>query len=159
MANWYILYNGQQIGPMPAENLKAYHPTPDTMVWCEGMAQWQPIYSMPQLMEQIYGAPHHHHQGYGQVNGYGGPMPPAAPRGSGKDKTVAGILAILLGGLGVQYFYLGKIGAGLLTILLSIVTCGLWEILMLVQGIMMLTMNQEEFDQKYVFSDKTLPLF
>lgn len=32
-------------------------------------------------------------------------------------------------------------------------------ILMLVQGILMLTMSQQEFDQKYVYSDSTLPLF
>lgn len=153
MANWYIMYNGQQVGPMEKEGLLAYHPGPDTMVWCEGMANWQPLYTFPELMELINGqrseAPHY---------APGSPMPPAA-RVSKKDKTTAGILALLLGGLGVQYFYLGKVGAGLITILLSIVTCGIWEVLTFVQGILMLTMSQEQFDRKYVFTDKFLPLF
>lgn len=78
---------------------------------------------------------------------------------SGKDKVAAGILAILLGGLGVQYFYIGKIGAGFITLLLSFVTCGLWSVITLVQGILMLTMTQQEFDQKYVYSTSTFPLF
>lgn len=72
---------------------------------------------------------------------------------------MAGILAILIGGLGIQYFYCGKVAGGLITILLSAVTCGLWSVLMLVQGILMLTMTQEEFDRKYVYSTSTLPLF
>lgn len=78
---------------------------------------------------------------------------------NGKSKVAAGILAILLGGLGIQYFYLGKIGGGFITILLTIVTCGLWEVITFVQGIMMLCMSDEEFARKYVFSDKTFPLF
>ena len=68
-------------------------------------------------------------------------------------------MAILLGGLGIQYFYLGKTGAGFLTIILTFCSCGIWQILTLVQGILMLTMSQEEFDRKYVYSNTTLPLF
>lgn len=158
MANWYIVYNGQRIGPMPKENLLAYHPNPDTMVWTEGMANWQPLYTVPELMELINGMPANNP--YQPIQG-GNQMPPNVPMNSysSKSKTTAGILALLLGGLGIQYFYVGKVGAGFLTILLSIVTCGIWEVLMFIQGILMLTMTQQEFDQKYVFSDKTLPLF
>lgn len=166
MANWYIFYNGQQIGPMPEKDLLAYNPSSDTMVWKEGMAQWQPIYTIPELMYLINGGGQQFNQFNPQSSqpqppqyGAGSYPPPAGPRSSGKDKTVAGVLAIILGGLGVQYFYIGKIGAGFLTILLTIVTCGIWEILTFIQGIMMLTMSQQEFDQKYVFNDKTLPLF
>lgn len=39
MNNWYILYNGQQIGPMNENALLAYNPTPNTMVWQEGMPE------------------------------------------------------------------------------------------------------------------------
>lgn len=38
-------------------------------------------------------------------------------------------------------------------------TCGLWGIVELIQGIMMLTMSQEEFDRKYVNSTSFMPLF
>lgn len=78
---------------------------------------------------------------------------------SGKSRGVAALLAIFLGGLGVHYFYLGKTAGGLLTILLSVVTCGIWQVLTLVQGILMLCMDNRSFDMKYVRSTSTLPLF
>lgn len=76
-----------------------------------------------------------------------------------KDRTLAGIFAILFGTLGIQYFYVGKITAGILSILISICTCGLWEIITLVQGILMLTMSDEDFYRKYITSTSTFPLF
>ncbi len=78
---------------------------------------------------------------------------------SGKSRGVAALLAIFLGYLGVQYFYLGKVGGGLLCILLSVVTCGLWEVVTLIQGIMMLCMDNASFVQKYVNNSATMPLF
>lgn len=159
MSEWYIIYNGQQIGPMTKENLLAYNPSRDTMVWKDGMANWQPIYTIPELMELLSGGP-----SVPPINPQPGVTPPKGvpnyyPAAPMKDKTTAGILAILLGGLGIQYFYLGKVGGGLVTILLSFVTCGLWSILTLVQGIMMLTMSNEEFQRKFVQSQSFMPLF
>jgi len=64
-----------------------------------------------------------------------------------KDRTVAGILAILLGGLGVHRFYLGQIGLGFLYLLFF------WTfipgVIGLVDGIIFLVKPQEEFDLKY----------
>lgn len=82
---------------------------------------------------------------------------PSGPEG--KSRGVAGLLAILVGYLGVHYFYLGKVGGGLLTILLCAVTCGLWSILVLVQGILMLCMTNREFERKYVTNPSSFPLF
>ena len=65
----------------------------------------------------------------------------------GKQKVVAGILAILLGGLGIHHFYLGSIGAGVICLLLSCV--GIGPILGLVEGIMLLIMKDEEFEARY----------
>lgn len=76
-----------------------------------------------------------------------------------KDKLTAGILAILLGSLGIHYFYLGKATAGILTIVISMCTCGIWSVVMLVQGILMLVMDDRSFYSKYVETDKTFPLF
>lgn len=95
-------------------------------------------------------------------NAYGAPSqePGVFDNGpSGKSRGVAGLLAILLGVLGVHYFYLDKVGAGLVCILLSLTTCGIWPILMLVQGIVMLTMRQDDFERKYVNSPSFMPLF
>lgn len=77
----------------------------------------------------------------------------------GRSRGVCALLAIFLGAFGVHYFYVGKITAGLLTILLSIVTFGIWSIVMLVQGIVMLTMTNEQFTDKYILSGSDFPLF
>ena len=63
------------------------------------------------------------------------------------------------GGLGIHYFYLEKSTAGLLSILLSLCTCGVWQIVMLIQGIIILTMTDDGFNEKYYNTDKTFPLF
>ena len=67
--------------------------------------------------------------------------------GRGKQKVVAGILGILLGGLGIHHFYLGSMGAGIVCLLLSCV--GVGPILGLVEGILLLVMPDAEFDAKY----------
>lgn len=76
-----------------------------------------------------------------------------------KDKTVAGILAILFGGLGIHYFYMGKTIAGIITLLISICSCYFWGLVMFIQGILILTMSDEAFQAKYVDTDKSFPLF
>ena len=70
-----------------------------------------------------------------------------ASAGRGKSKVVAGILGILLGGLGIHHFYLGSIGAGVVCLLLSCLCVG--GILGLVEGILLLVMSDEDFDAKY----------
>ena len=56
-------------------------------------------------------------------------------------------------------YYLEKSTAGLLSILLSLCTCGVWQIVMLIQGIIILTMTDDGFNEKYYNTDKTFPLF
>ena len=77
----------------------------------------------------------------------------------GKSRGVAGLLAILLGCVGIQYFYCGKTSAGLLAILISLVSCGSASVLWFIQGILMIAMPQDQFEQKFVYSPSTFPLF
>lgn len=77
----------------------------------------------------------------------------------GKSRGVAALLAIFLGGLGIQYFYLGKVMAGILSIVITLCTCGIWEILTLIQGILMFCMDNQTFEQKYVNTNSSFPLF
>lgn len=77
----------------------------------------------------------------------------------GKSRGVAALLAILIGGLGIQYFYLGKNTAGVLSILLSLVTCGLWSVIAVIQGILMLCMTNQQFRTKFVTNPSTFPVF
>lgn len=152
MENWYIVQNGQQIGPISKQQLLNFGLNADSMVWHEGMADWQKASDVESLSDLLYASQ------YAKAEQNTQNFDPY-PSPGGKSKIAAGVLAILLGGFGVQYFYLGKVGGGLLTILLTIVTCGLWEIITLIQGILMLTMSDEEFARKFVYTTKTFPLF
>ncbi len=69
-------------------------------------------------------------------------------------KLVAGILAILLGGLGIHKFYLGYSKEGVITLLITLLTCGLGGIVMsiigLIEGITYLTKTDDEFVMTYL---------
>ena len=67
-------------------------------------------------------------------------------------RIVAGILALLVGGLGVHKFFLGYTTAGILQILLSCV--GVGGIIGLVEGIIYLTKTDEDFIQTYQIGEK-----
>lgn len=64
-----------------------------------------------------------------------------------KDKTVAGLLALFLGWIGIHCFYLGKTVKGLIYLLFC------WTlipgIIAFVEAIIYFTMEQENFDAKY----------
>ena len=64
-----------------------------------------------------------------------------------KNKTTAGILAILLGWIGIHKFYLGKGGAGVFYLLFC------WTLIPAIigffEGIMLLVMSDADFDAKY----------
>jgi TM2 domain-containing membrane protein YozV len=67
--------------------------------------------------------------------------------GSSRSKVTAGVLAILLGGIGAHKFYLGKTGQGILYLLFS------WTFIPLIvgviEGLMYLGMRDADFAQKY----------
>ncbi|WP_026669229.1 TM2 domain-containing protein [Butyrivibrio sp. AE3006] len=64
-----------------------------------------------------------------------------------KSKIAAGLLAIFFGGIGIHKFYLGKIGMGIL----YLVFCwtGIPALLGLVEGIIYLCSNDENFQLKH----------
>ena len=72
---------------------------------------------------------------------------PQARSGSRKDKTTAGILGIILGGIGAHKFYLGNTTKGIIYLLAC--WTAVPALVGLVEGIKYLTMSQEEFDAKY----------
>ena len=81
--------------------------------------------------------------------------------GNSSSKIVAGILAILLGGLGVHRFYLGWTAAGIVMLLVfvfgfillgfpSLIIC----IIAFVEGLIYLFKSDEDFEQIYVSNKK-----
>jgi TM2 domain-containing membrane protein YozV len=70
-----------------------------------------------------------------------------------EKKIPAGILAILLGGLGIHKFYLGYTTAGIIQLLLGL-CFGIGAIIGIVEGIIYLTKNDEEFYNTYIAGQK-----
>jgi len=69
---------------------------------------------------------------------------------AGAEKKIpAGILGILLGGLGIHKFYLGYTKEGVIQILLCFL-CGIGALIGLIEGIIYLTKSDEEFVKIYV---------
>lgn len=83
--------------------------------------------SVAPLIENV----HYHHKEGGKVC---------------KSNVTAGVLAILLGGFGIHYFYVGNIGLGILFLLLC--WTGIPSIIALITGILWLT-DEEGFNRKY----------
>ena len=55
-----------------------------------------------------------------------------------KSRIAAGILGILVGGLGIHRFYLGYIGIGIIQIVVTILTCGAGSLWGFIEGILIL---------------------
>ena len=73
----------------------------------------------------------------------------------GADKRiVAGILGILVGGLGIHKFMLGYTTEGIIQIVISVVTCGAGSIIGLIEGIIYLTKSDEDFVRTYIQNKK-----
>lgn len=160
MVQYQCPFCGQQFStqsPVPTAHCPACGREFTTAAGPQAQASGQP--QQPQQPQQ----PPFGQQQYGPQQYAYGPVPQGPgvfdEGPSGKSRGVAGLLAILLGGLGAHYFYLGKVGGAFICILLTIITCGLWSVLTLIQGIVMFTMNQNDFEQKYVLSQSTFPLF
>ncbi|MCC9072559.1 TM2 domain-containing protein [Flavobacterium sp. F-65] len=69
-------------------------------------------------------------------------------------KVLAGVLAIVLGGLGIHKFILGYTKEGIIQLVIGVVTCGAGGIIGLVEGIIYLTKTDEEFYQTYQVGKK-----
>ena len=74
-----------------------------------------------------------------------------------KSKIVAGILALLLGTLGIHKFYLGYVVVGVVYLLVSITFIGLFLTVpvSIIDGIIYLTKSDEDFDKTYVQNRKS----
>ena len=168
--DYYVAEGSSQRGPLSEQQLAAMGLRPDTLVWCEGMPQWQPAGSVaalqPFLSAQPVPQPGPYPAGPAPI-GYA--TPGFAPQYvtqsdiSGK-KIAAGICGILIGTFGVHKFILGLTGGAVTMLVISLVclllfpfTCGMsifalpvMHIIGLVEGIIYLSKSDAEFYQTYM---------
>lgn len=69
-------------------------------------------------------------------------------------RVLAGIMGIVLGALGVHRFIIDDVKGGILRIVITICTCGLGQVIGLIEGIIYLTKSDEEFIQTYQVEKK-----
>jgi TM2 domain-containing membrane protein YozV len=143
MLDWYYALGGVQHGPVSWEELRSVADAgqlgPDDLVWKKGMNGWVPASIVPNLISAGNAPP---------------PFPPSGPLSGGKDRLAAGLLAILLGSLGVHKFMLGMTTEGIIMLLISLLTCGLGAPVMhvvgIIEGVIYLSKSDAEFYQQYV---------
>jgi TM2 domain-containing membrane protein YozV len=163
--NYYFTEaNGTQQGPFPVDQLLAKGVKAETLVWAEGLPQWQRADSVPELRPLFQGvAPSPPPPMYpgAPTYPYGptAPYPPQyVPPPDNSKKIAAGLCGILLGALGIHKFILGMNGAGVTMLLISVLTCGFGAAVMsvigLIEGIIYLTKSDAEFYQTYVVQKK-----
>src|SRR5712692_4784441 len=85
---------------------------------------------------------------------YGQPLIQDWKQAGADKKIVAGILGIVVGGLGIHKFVLGYQKEGLIMLLVSVLSCftlaGVMHIIGIVEGIMYLTKTDEDFVRTYI---------
>ena len=85
------------------------------------------------------------------------PISPSPSEITGK-KVAAGLCAIFIGSFGIHKFILGYTSAGLIMLLVSLLTCGIGIFVMhvigIIEGIMYLSKSDAEFYQTYMVGKK-----
>jgi TM2 domain-containing membrane protein YozV len=136
--------DGQPYGPVNADQIRRWlsenRVNAHTLVQSEGSTDWKPLVSFTEFAPDFK-------------------TPPPSimvhasnPRAS--NKIGAGICGILLGSLGIHKFILGYTSAGLIMLLVSLLSCGLLAPLVhligLIEGIIYLCKSDDEFVRIYV---------
>ena len=144
--------DGQQYGPVTAEQLRTWiaenRANAQTLAQAEGTQEWKPLGSFPEFAPDLKPP---------SVSASTPPTmtpPSSAPVPRASNKIPAGICGILLGSLGIHKFILGYTGAGLIMLLVTILTCGIagcvMHVIGLIEGIIYLCKPDEEFVRVYV---------
>jgi TM2 domain-containing membrane protein YozV len=137
--------DGKHYGPVSIEQLRRWigegRINAQTLVQAEGSQEWKALNAVPELAGELKAPP------LPRISG-------SAACSQTSNKIAAGVCGILLGSLGIHKFILGYTGAGLIMLLVTILTCGFGGIVMhligLIEGIIYLTKSDEEFIRTYV---------
>lgn len=142
--------DGQQYGPVDLNQMRRWMAEnrirPETLVQAEGSTEWKPFSSFQEFVAESKAAP----------PGFTPPVapPPTVSNPRASNKIPAGICGILLGGFGIHKFILGYTGAGVIMLLVTLLSCGtvypVMHIIGIIEGIIYLTKTDDEFVRLYV---------
>jgi hypothetical protein len=171
--DYYIASDQQRLGPFTIEQLAMQGLQPNTFVWREGMPEWAPASTVPELLPLLTVQPFPGQStGPQQAIAYAIPgstvVPPFIPGQS--NRIAAGVCGILLGQFGVHKFIAGLTTGGVTMLCITlggflggfttafgccpgvILIFGpmVMGIIGLIEGIMYLCCTDEEFYLRYV---------
>jgi TM2 domain-containing membrane protein YozV len=140
MSNWYLLRNGQTHGPYPEEQVREWvragQVAAEEKLNREGDPNWLSLDMVPEFVKDRVGAPPF-------VGGGPGVYSP-------RDKTLAGVLALLFGWLGIHHFYLGNTTIGIIYLVISLCSgTSLGWVFGIIDGIIYLTKPEDQFQRNY----------
>ena len=162
---YYIAAGQQRLGPFTIEQLATHGLQANTLVWCEGMPQWAPASTVPELFP-LFSAPLASGSPQQQSIAYAQPgstfVPPFVPGNS--NRVAAGVCGILVGAFGVHKFIAGLNTGAVIMLCVSLggfvfgASCCFMivlgpvtmSIIGLTEGIMYLSCTDEEFYVRYV---------
>ena len=140
--------DNQQYGPVTAEQVRRWlaenRVNAQTLAQLEGTQEWKPLGSFGEFANEFKAPP--------PLATTQPPISAAAAKAS--SKIPAGVCGILLGSLGIHKFILGYTGAGLIMLLVTVLSCFILSPVMhligLIEGIIYLTKSDTEFVRLYV---------
>jgi TM2 domain-containing membrane protein YozV len=154
--------DGQQYGPISADQVRRWlsenRANAHTLVQVEGTPDWKPLATFAEFAADLKAPP----LTGTPLEGGARTSPPylsgtnavASAHPKAGSRIAAGICGILLGSLGIHKFILGYTGAGLIMLLVTLLTCFIASPIMhligLIEGIIYLTKSDAEFVKTYV---------
>lgn len=153
--------DGQHYGPVSAEQIRRWlqenRVNAQTLTQLEGTTEWKPLSAFAEFAADLKPPPTATTTSTSApptITPPSSTVPSGAPNPRASSKIPAGICGILLGGWGVHKFILGYTGAGLIMLLVSVLTCFLaypvMHLIGLIEGIIYLTKSDDEFVKTYV---------
>jgi TM2 domain-containing membrane protein YozV len=136
--------DGKSYGPIGGDEIRRWlaenRVNARTLVQSENSAEWKALISFPEFASDLKTAPP--------------PIAPPTAASRASNKIAAGVCGILLGSLGIHKFILGYTGAGLIMLLVSLLSCFILapivHLIGLIEGIVYLCKSDEEFARTYV---------
>jgi TM2 domain-containing membrane protein YozV len=136
--------DGKQYGPVGVDEIRRWlaenRVNAQTLVQGDNSQEWKSLSSFSEFASEFKIAPP--------------TIAPPTNASRASNKIAAGVCGILLGSLGVHKFILGYTGAGLIMLLVSVLSCFIlapvMHIIGLIEGIVYLCKSDDDFVRTYV---------